>query len=231
MDLRFPIAAVALLALLAAVQMGRARTPTAPTPPTNAQHATPAVVEPTDDEPTLKFDAWSLEVAAAARSLLDTPDWRYRDDCSGYVSSVYTHSGVPMDGTVAELYALAETRGSIHHHPIPRIGDIAFFDNTHDRNANGEWDDLRTHLGVVVDVEPDGTIVIAHKGSKRSLLRMNLMHPMTHEDETGREINGHLRRYGGARDTWAMYLSSQLWTAFATVDPELTWFGPSASNR
>ena len=110
--------------------------------------------EPSDPgpEPTVKLNAHSAQIAARARSLLDRPNRAFRDDCSGYVSSVYTAADIEMDGTVAEIYAIAEDAGLLHHHPIPTIGDLVFFDNTHDRNGNGKWDDTRTHIGVVVDL-------------------------------------------------------------------------------
>ncbi len=188
-----------------------------------------AVQQTPEPESTVRLAPHSLAVASAARRLLVRPDYSFRDDCSGWVSSVYSAAGIPMDGTVAELYDLALGRGAVHHHPIPRIGDLAFFDNTHDRNKNGVWDDERTHIGVVIDVEPDGTAVVAHRGSDHRTVRMNLLSPMTEEDADGNELNGHLRRYG-SDDTWSLYLASQVWTAFATVDPEVPWWGRSAKR-
>lgn len=231
-DMRYPIAGLAVLATLGGWRIAQVQTPEAVEPPVQLDApATDAAVQSTPEtESTLRFAPHSLEVASAARRLLERPDYGYRDDCSGWVSSVYSEAGIPMDGTVAELYALAQERGTLHHHPIPRIGDLVFFDNTHDRNDNGIWDDPRTHIAVVVDVEPDGTAVLAHRGSDHRLLRMNLLHPMTHDDADGNELNGHLRRYGRS-DTWSLYLASQLWTAFATVDPERPWLGPSATQR
>lgn len=229
MDLRYPI--VALLAAIV-VLGGRIASLRGPADAAVAEPATSpdvAVHQTPEPERTVRLAPHSLEVAAAARRLLVRPDYGFRDDCSGWVSSVYSAAGIPMDGTVAELYDLALGRDAIHHHPIPRIGDLAFFDNTHDRNRNGIWDDERTHIGVVIDVEPDGTAVVAHRGSERRTVRMNLLHPMTEEDDDGREINGHLRRYG-SDDTWSLYLASQLWTAFATVDPTVPWWGRSAKR-
>ena len=230
MDLRYPAAALAGLTVLAALRMGADRTPAAEASVAPSEAPDAAAHHAPETESTLRFSAHSLEVAASAKHLLQRPDYSYRDDCSGWISSVFSDAGIPMDGTVAELYEIAQKRGLLHHHPIPRIGDLVFFDNTHDRNHNGEWDDQRTHIAVVIDVEPDGTAVLAHRGSAHRTLRMNLLHPMTEEDDAGNRINGHLRRYG-SNDTWSMYLASQLWTAFATVDPEKEWLGRSAKAR
>ena len=230
MDLRYLIAGLTALTLVSGWRISAVRA-------SGSLESEPAEVQPQaavhtapETEPTLRFAPHSLEVAASARTLLTRPDYSYRDDCSGWVSSVYSAAGIPMDGTVAELYEIAQKRGLLHHNPIPRIGDLVFFDNTHDRNSNGKWDDERTHIAVVVDVEPDGTAVLAHRGSKHRTLRMNLLHPMTKKDEAGQEINGHLRRTG-RNDVWSLYMASQLWTAFATVDPEKEWLGRSAKTR
>lgn len=188
------------------------------------------VKSPVSDEPTLKLNDHSAQIAARARRLLEQPDRSFRDDCSGYISSVYSAAGIEMDGTVAEIYAIAEGAGLLHHHPIPTIGDLVFFDNTHDRNDNGLWDDTRTHIGVVVDVDPEGTARIAHRGSRYAILEMNLMHPMTQKDDNGQTLNSHLRRYAKS-DTWSLYLASQMWTAFASIDPDADWVGPSGKIK
>lgn len=230
MDLRYPAAGLLAAVVLVGARIASLRGEPDPAVPELAPATEVAVQQAPEPESTVRLSPHSLEVASAARRLLVRPDHAFRDDCSGWVSSVFSAAGIPMDGTVAELYDLAVRRDVVHHNPIPRIGDLAFFDNTHDRNRNGVWDDPRTHIGVVVDVEPDGTAVVAHRGSEHRTVRMNLLHPMTEEDAGGRELNGHLRRYG-RDDTWSLYLASQLWVAFATVDPTVPWWGPSAKAR
>jgi len=167
---------------------------------------------------------WSLDVADAAEALLDpdVPTPGFRDDCSGFVSAVYTDAGIPMDGRVADLYAIAEARGLLYDDEVPAIGDLAFFDNTHDRNGDGAWNDPQTHIAVVLDVEPDGTIWLAHKGSARARIAMNLFHPERHAADDGTVWNAWLRR-ASPDDPRREYLTGQLWTSFARVPPRVDW--------
>ncbi|MFT4623410.1 MAG: hypothetical protein ACI8PZ_002066 [Myxococcota bacterium] len=171
----------------------------------------------------IRLTPHSMRIASSARHFVDTrPPRRYRDDCSGFVSAILTRAGVPMDGVVASIWESARVNGALHHNPIPRIGDLAFFDNTHDRNHNGVWDDQRTHIAVVVDVDPDGTIVLAHNGSDRRLIRMNLLEPHLHETEAGEPRNSWLRRHGYS-DEVKLQLTGQLWSGFATVNDPDAW--------
>jgi hypothetical protein len=228
-ELRYPLLSAVLVTGVASWRMQAYQTDhqAKPEPVTRAQDAPKSEME---REPTLRFTSQSMDIAAAARQLLEQPNRSFRNDCSGYISSVFTAAGIEMDGTVAELYAIAAQEELLHHHPIPRIGDLAFFDNTHDRNKNGAWDDPRTHIGVVVDVEPDGTAWIAHKARSYDLIPMNLMEISTKAAADGRLINGSLRRTG-SNDQWSMYRAGQLWSGFATVDPDVAWLGPSGRKK
>jgi surface antigen len=130
-----------------------------------------------------------------------------------------------MDGNTAQLYAVAEREGLLHHNPIPTIGDLVFFDNTHDRNRNGQWDDERTHIAVVVDVDPDGTITLAHHGSERALVSMNLLPEriLEHEGADGKLYNSYLRRKSIADGKWELNLTGELWAAFAHPAADVDW--------
>ncbi len=166
---------------------------------------------------TVRLVAHSSKVAKAARETVEDgiPE-PWRDDCSGFVSAVYTAAGIPMEGRVATLWDAAEARGALHFDPIPRIGDLAFFDDTWDRDGDGQWNDPRTHIAVVVDVKPDGTVVLAHKGtSGRALIRMNLLDP------NDRSRNSNLRPDGGG--PFGLTTTGELWSGFATVDPSRDW--------
>ncbi len=175
----------------------------------------------------IKLGEFSLDVATAARELVARPSAPpgFRDDCSGFVSAVFTAAGIPMTGNTASLYDRAEAEGLVHHNPIPTVGDLVFFDNTHDRNHNGQWDDARTHIAVVVDVEPDGTILLAHHGSERALIRMNLLpdHIAAHESPEGVLLNSWLRRRSASDGGWDLRLTGLLWSAFAEVAPDVDW--------
>jgi len=174
-------------------------------------------------EQTIRLHDNSMRIAQQARYFVDHRPVGYRADCSGYISGVLTESGIPASGTVATYWKRATRDGITHFHPIPAIGDLAFFNNTHDRNKNNKLDDEMTHIGVVVDVEPDGTIVLAHHGSKRTLIRMNLLQPLDHKDADGKVINSWLRRRGGRDDALTFHLTGALWSGFARVDESTDW--------
>jgi hypothetical protein len=180
-----------------------------------------------EGEATVKLTEHSLRIAAAARHYIDVrPPRPWRDDCSGFVSAVMTRADVPMDGRVATIWASAERNDVLHWHPIPTIGDLAFFDHTHDRNGDGRWNDERTHIAVVVDVAPDGTITMAHNGSSGPprLIAMNLLHPDDKEGPDGVRRNDHLRRRSNS-STYSFTFASALWSGFATVREASAWEG------
>jgi hypothetical protein len=144
----------------------------------------------------------------------------YRDDCSGYVCAVLNRVGIEVEGSTATLWALAEAQGSTHTRKVPKPGDLAFFDQTYDRNHNGKLDDDLTHIAVVLTVEPDGTVVMGHGGTSegRTTLRMNLLHPDVRSDEAGRVLNDLLRREKSSDPKGTRYLASELWRGFATLE-------------
>ncbi|MEZ4320054.1 MAG: CHAP domain-containing protein [Myxococcota bacterium] len=193
-----------------------------PEPPAHSQIAQ---LPPSDVDTTVRLHDASLRIAVAARTALDAPPRGFRRDCSGYVAGalqaagVLDVAGVPEDARVIDFWTRAEAEGRTHHNPIPSIGDLVFFDNTHDRDGNGKMDDTRTHIAIVVDVEPDGTVVMAHKGSRYALIRMNLLHPTDRESPDGLEWNSWLRRSGDRGNPLGMYKTAELWTGFASLDP------------
>lgn len=174
----------------------------------------------------------SMRIAAAALHHVRNRPRGFRDDCSGFVEAVLHRAGLPITGSVAMIYERAVRAGAVHHHPRPHIGDLVFFHNTYDRNNNGRQDDLNTHIGVVVDVEPDGTILLAHRGSRRAVIRMNLdpEHLHTHRAEDGRILNSYLKRTYRAPLNWPLRLTSQNWAAFATVSDPTAWEIPSSTS-
>jgi hypothetical protein len=208
-------------------------TPDPPPPPSETGSAEPADEDATErvaqpvagDEVSIRLHDASLSIASAARDALDRPPRGFRRDCSGYVSGALKAAdalelaGVPDDARVIDFWTQAEADGRLHHNPIPAIGDLAFFDNTHDRDGNGRMDDLRTHIAIVVDVEPDGTVVLAHKGSRYALIRMNLLHPTERHSPDDVEWNSFLRRSGDRGNPLGMYKTAELWSGFASLDP------------
>lgn len=173
---------------------------------------------------------WSPELGRlAARNardgLLHAPIG-FRDDCSGFASSVYSATGVPMDGRVRTLFDLAVEADALHWNPIPLRRRPDFFDDTHDRDENGlRMYDL-THIAVVIDVEPDGTARFAHGGTAvgRTTGTINLLRPDDHVDENGR-VMGFRNRASPSPSMTATRPTSpaSCGPAFASVDPTKNW--------
>lgn len=171
-------------------------------------------------------------VAQAARYYLANPMPGFRDDCSGFVSAAFSRAGVPMDGRVATIWDSAVEHDALHWNAVPRVGDLVFFDETHDRNDNGRNDDELTHIGVVIDVEPDGVAVFAHAGTSRGRVTgvIDVEYPSVRRDATGRARNSYLREPEVWDPAQTVYLAGELWVAFATVDPTEDWLTTAPSE-
>jgi hypothetical protein len=140
----------------------------------------------------------------------------YRYDCSGMIIAAHAAAGMELRGSTKDLYELAEETGTLHHRRKPTVGDVVFFDNTHDRNGNGRRDDDLTHIAIVEDVDEDGTITLVHLGNSGvTRLVMNLKHEDERENSQGEIINSQLRsgrKDGGPTTTAGLYRAfGSLW--------------------
>lgn len=138
---------------------------------------------------------------------------RYRFDCSGFVEAAYARAGLHYSGSSKDLYAKARAEGVLHRRKNPHVGDVVFFDNTHDRNHNGRRDDELTHVAVVERVLDDGTVGLIHLGSKGVVrIAMNLHHPHDRHNDKGEIINSYVR---GGRS--GERLTGELFKAFGSL--------------
>ncbi|MFT6146340.1 MAG: hypothetical protein ACJAZO_001771 [Myxococcota bacterium] len=187
--------------------------------PTRAPDAVFLSVDDSSSRGTRRQTASGHEIAQAARHYLNHSLDGYRDDCSGFVLAAVNRTGRVMNGNTASLWADMDNDGSTHHRNVPQIGDFAFFDNTYDRNRDGRNNDDLTHIGIVVDVDEDGTITLAHGGTSagRSELTFNLTYPNDHQATDGAVINDYLRRRRSSDRSGTPYLAGQMWRGFATV--------------
>jgi hypothetical protein len=169
--------------------------------------------------------AFGLKAARAARYYLQHPlPDRYRDDCSGFVSAVMTRAGADMWGSVLSLHERAEELDAIRWDPVPSVGDLVFFDDTHDLDEDGQFDDPLTHIGVIIDVDPDGTATFAQGGTKRG---RTLGRIAVQRAEINKERGNILNTYVRQPEAWdppdAYYLAGELWAGFARVHPGEDW--------
>jgi hypothetical protein len=152
------------------------------------------------------------DIAAGAVSLigersLSVGEQSFRYDCSGMVCAAYASAGEHLSGSSRSLFDAAEASGRLHTQALPSPGDIAFFDNSYDRNKNRLRDDELTHVAVVEAVDDEGTITLVHLGSRGIVrIQMNLLRA------DDRAVNSYLRapadNDGGPR------LTGELWRAF-----------------
>ncbi len=184
----------------------------------------------TDCRLALARQAWTL-MKQPKQPSFSVSGRSYKRDCSGFVMASLAATGVDLDellpprleeeGGVSLLYRMAKQRGMLHHHKVPDIGDLVFFDNTHDRNGNGRADDPLTHVGIVERVDPDGTVTFVHH-VRGGILRykMNRFKPEDRRDPaTGKVLNHHLRLGASDASINGRRLTGDLFNAFATVLP------------
>jgi cell wall-associated NlpC family hydrolase len=142
----------------------------------------------------------------------------YRYDCSGFVEAVYAAAGQPLRGSAAMMYEAARSADVLHRRKRKvHAGDLVFWDDTYDRNANGRRDDDLTHVGIVEGAARDGRVSILHLGGTGvRRITMDLRKKHVHTDEAGVTRNDYLR-VRRAEDPWrTKYLAGELWVAYAS---------------
>lgn len=158
---------------------------------------------------------------------IQTGDRLISYDCAGVTRAVYLSHGYDLyEGTVGIgaangvrlIYEHVRQYGRIHRGPAVRPGDLVFFDNTWDFNEDGKLNDPLTHVGIVEEVERDGTVVFISRVSNAiARYRMNLHAPNAFRDADGRILNDYLRRKKPADPQATGYLTGQLFTGFGTL--------------
>lgn len=150
---------------------------------------------------------------------------RYSDDCAGLVQGVFAQVGFDLreeaqagDNAVTAIYRFAANRGRLYEGGRPLPGDLVFFRETYDLNADGRENDGLTHVGVVEAVEADQTVLVIHRVHRGVVrYRMNLARKSDHVDPaTGKTLNDYLRA-AGARGKGL--LTAELFSSYATLLP------------
>lgn len=149
---------------------------------------------------------------------------RYGDDCTGFVRAVYEPLGVNLmtegragDNGVTAMWRFASSHGRVFTAGRPMPGDLVFFKETYDLNRDGRTNDGLTHIGVVEDVERDGTVLVIHRVARGVVrYRMNLNHPAQAKSASGRRLNDWLRTEApGSKPR----LTGELFAGYATLLP------------
>jgi hypothetical protein len=194
-----------------------------------APRATPATVgaeAPTglSVRPGARQDAVAEAQRLVGRKRIEVNGKRFGDDCTGLVRAVFEPLGIdllsraqPGDNGVTAMWRFASAHGRVFHGGRPLPGDLVFFKDTYDVNRDGRIDDGLTHIGLVEDVEADGTVVVIHRVARGVVrYRMNLATPTQARGADGRKLNDWLRTEApGARPR----LTAELFAGFATILP------------
>ncbi len=149
---------------------------------------------------------------------------RYGDDCTGLVRAVFEPLGVdllsraaPGDNGVTAMWRFAGEHGRVFQGGRPLPGDLVFFKDTYDLNRDGHVNDGLTHVGLVEDVEADGTVVVIHRVARGVVrYRMNLAAPTQARGPDGKRLNDWLRT--GAPGSKPR-LTAELFAGYATLLP------------
>ncbi len=112
----------------------------------------------------------------------------FSSDCSGTIRAIYFYAGIDLvsqfgrytGNGVTRIYKMLEEENLLYDTPFPAPGDLLFWDNTYDRNGDGKWNDMLTHIGMVTEARRDGAIryVHFHYGANSVIIEnMNLLTP------------------------------------------------------
>lgn len=149
-----------------------------------------------------------LRILSAAEDMLESQNfvvsgYRYSYDCTGTILAIYAMAGIRLvdlfpayaGNGVRRLYGIASDHELLYHSEYPQPGDLIFFDNTYDKNGDTQWNDGLTHVGLVLAVDPNGTIEYLHHHYTKGVVRahMNLLAPETHLDGNGVVVNSPMR--------------------------------------
>lgn len=149
---------------------------------------------------------------------------RFGDDCTGLVRGVYSQLGVdlmsagqPQDNGVTAIWRFTAQHGRLYDGGRPVAGDLVFFRETYDLNRDGAVNDGLTHIGLVDDVEGDGTVIVIHRVARGVVrYRMNLANPSQAKDANGKVLNDGLRLPGSGSP---QRLTGELFVSFGTLLP------------
>lgn len=165
---------------------------------------------------------------------------RFPFDCSGLVGAVLLKNGIDVFGGASELEIRGNgvrivrefvgRYGTLYTMTPPGQGDLIFFSNTYDRDRDGLLNDDLTHIGIVEEVDSDGTVTFIHNvhhGVGRYV--MNLDFPHQHRNAQGKIINSYLRKRRRSDRKNTPYLAGSLFENFGTLVREPA-VARSASN-
>ena len=130
----------------------------------------------------------------------------YPNDCTGLVRAAYAFAHIDISyrfdrytgNGVLRLHQSLYDQNLLYEVRYPAPADLIFWDNTYDYNNNGKADDALTHVGVVISVGSDGSILYLHYNYRLGpvLDRMNLTRIDDESSDSNGRVNSILRMKG-----------------------------------
>jgi len=161
---------------------------------------------------------------------------KWNSSLSGFIKMVYFYFNIDITDTNPKnkngswknttelIHSFVRDRGKLFKIDTPKAGDFIFFDNTYDKNKNGKFDDMLTTVGLVVDVDKEGTVYFLYKvGNTIRIRNMNLKHPdketlKVKDKNLLKVLNSRIRRLSKKdKKNNIPDLSSQLFSSFGTL--------------
>jgi len=137
---------------------------------------------------------------ALGKSQLKVRDKVFNLDCSGTVMAIYYYAGIDLSrefakysgGGTERIFRYLEDKELLYDTVTPVPGDIIFWDNTYDKNGDGIRNDNLTHVGIVVEVDDDGTITYLHEHYRKGIIleTMNLEFPDDQKKNSAMRMKG-----------------------------------------
>ncbi|HVP20199.1 MAG TPA: CHAP domain-containing protein [Spirochaetia bacterium] len=162
--------------------------------------------------------------AVLGRTELSIRGRRFTMDCTGTVLAIYWYAGIDLSrdfpklkgSGVSRIYQTLRRRDLLYTTVHPLSGDIIFWDNTYDEGGYDGWDNPLSHTGMVVSIDPEGTIAYVHYHIRRGITidYMNLENPNVQsrmENGSLKVINSPLRLAVPGRPHPARWLAGQLY--------------------
>jgi hypothetical protein len=127
-------------------------------------------------------------------------DKQFTLNCIGTVSASFYRADIDITKDFDKytgndenrLYMTLKDHEVLFKDTYPRPGDVIVWDNTWDANGEGDrTNDPRTHAGLVIPVDDDGTIAYLHENLYAGVVIefMNLLRPDVAWDENEKRLN------------------------------------------
>lgn len=148
-------------------------------------------------------------------------------DCAGVTRAIFLEHGIdlyrgafndPKGNGVRLIHNHVRQYGTLSRESNINPGDLVFFDNTWDFNGDGKLNDPLTHVGIVEQLEPDGTVIfISRVANAIERYRMNLDQPHVHKTAQGLVLNDYIRRKHPADPENAARLTGELFAFYGNL--------------